>query len=423
MKEKLHIISFDGLSKVDMEFLKDKPGFSRLLKDSSYSFDVESVYPSLTYPAHTSIVTGNLPNKHGIINNTKFQPYRERPDWFWFIKDIKTKTFQELATEKGYTVASIFWPVNGKSKVKYNMPEIFSNRPWSNQLIVSARAGTPLYQIDNFKKYGSIIDRIKQPNLDNFTHKTYINTLKNYKTNITMVHYFDLDTIRHENGFYSDEAYEALLRHDKRLSEILDTIEEEGEKEDTTIVVLGDHSSKDAENLIYLNTLFERHGLITRRKRQIRSYEVFGKSCGGSAYIYSRGNVGFYEMKNLLMSSEVGEGIEAIYDREEARKLGADPNCLMMLEGKNNYMFIEGYSEKPLTTVKEQNLVNMNNHGYSPFLKEDYETVFIAKGRKIKKNKNIGYMRLIDEGPTFGKILGFEMENTDGRVLEEILED
>lgn len=421
MKQKLHIISFDGLSKVDMEFLKNKPNFSRLLEDSAYSFDVQSVYPSLTYPAHTSIVTGNLPNKHGIINNTKVQPFRKNPDWFWYIRDVKTKTFQELVSENGYTVASIFWPVNGRSKVKYNMAEIFSNRPWSNQIMVSAHVGTIHYSLDNLIKFGSVIDRIKQPNLDHFIHQSYLNTLKNYKTDVTMVHYIDLDSIRHEYGFYSEEAYDALLRHDKRLGDILDTIEAEGESEYTTIVVLGDHSSKDFEKIIYLNNLFENHGLIIRKKTQVTSYELYGKGAGGSAYIYSKGNCGFKEVKNLLLNSEIGEGIEEIYDREEARQMGADPKCLMMLEGKEGYFFAEGFGEKSIINSSEIDFRKINDHGYSPFTKEDYETVFIAKGNKIKENVEIGPMRLIDEGPTFAKIFDLDLGNTDGRVLEEIL--
>ncbi|MDO4595305.1 MAG: alkaline phosphatase family protein, partial [Tissierellia bacterium] len=68
MKSKMYIISFDGLSKVDMNYLKKKPNFKKFLKDASFCFNVKSIYPSITYPAHTSISTGNFPNKHGIVN-------------------------------------------------------------------------------------------------------------------------------------------------------------------------------------------------------------------------------------------------------------------------------------------------------------------------------------------------------------------
>ena len=262
MNQKLHIISFDGLSKLDMDFLKTQHNFKRFLEGASYSFEVESVYPTLTYPAHTSISTGNYPNKHGIVNNTLVQPYRRRPDWYWHESYIKTKTFQQLATENGYSVLSLLWPVMGKAKIKYNMPEIFSNRVWSNQIMVSLKSGSKKFQIDLFKRFGSVLDGIKQPNLDTFTHNNYIYSLKNYKTDVTMVHYTDVDSTRHNFGFSSSEANKALIRHDKRLGEILDTIENLGDMENTTIAILGDHSSLDNEKVIFLNTVFYNLGFI-----------------------------------------------------------------------------------------------------------------------------------------------------------------
>lgn len=426
MTRKVHIISFDGLSKVDMEYLKEKPNFKRFLKDSSYSFEVESVYPTLTYPAHTSITTGNYPNRHGIVNNTLLQPQRKHPDWHWYAKDIKTKTFQQLATEKGYTVLALLWPVNGRAKIKYNFPEIFANRFWSNQLIVSLMSGTKRFQIDLFRRHGKNLQGIKQPNLDDFTHKNYLYSLKNYKTNITMVHYFDLDSHRHNYGFNSFEIRGALDRHDKRLGEILDLIKSEGEEKDTTVFVLGDHSSKDANNVIFLNSIFKKHGLIqTNSRGKITSYEVIGKESGGSSYVYSKGNHTFEEIKEIIQSELPEEAIEAFYTKEEAKCLGADENCLMMLEGRLDYLFEDPIAPKPLMTVEELMKTNIafhiNNHGYSPHLKEDYETVFIAKGKGIRKNYNIGKMNLIDEGPTFARLLGLDLGDTDGRVLEEIL--
>lgn len=426
MTRKIHILSFDGLSKVDMDYLKEKPNFKRLLDGSSYSFEVQSVYPSLTYPAHTSITTGNYPNRHGIVNNTLTQPFRKRPDWHWYAKDIKTKTFQQLATENGYTILSLLWPVTASAKIKYNMPEIFSNRPWSNQVMVSLRHGSRKYQIDMFLRHGEMLDGIKQPNLDNFTHLNYLYSLKKYKTNITMVHYIDLDSCRHENGFDSMEAKNALDRHDMRLGDILNLIEEQGEMEDTTIFVIGDHSSKDAKNVIFLNTIFKKHGYIqTNKKGQITDYQLIGKESGGSTYIYAKGEHSFEKIKEIILSELPKEAIHSIYTPEEAKELGADEECFMMLEANLDYLFEDEITPKPLMTTEELKGSNVsfhtNNHGYSPYLKDDYETLFIAKGKGIRKDYNIGKMKIVDEGPTFAALLGLELEDVDGRVLTEIL--
>ena len=79
-KQRLYIISLDAFGSQDLEYAKNLPNFKRLLARSALVSEVETVYPSLTYMAHTSIVTGVYPNKHGIINNTYLQPHLDSPD-------------------------------------------------------------------------------------------------------------------------------------------------------------------------------------------------------------------------------------------------------------------------------------------------------------------------------------------------------
>ncbi len=54
-----------------------------------------------------------------------------------------------------------------------------------------------------------------------------------------MLHLTDVDANRHLYGVESKEAKEALKRHDKRLGEIVRALEETGEMESTTVVLLG----------------------------------------------------------------------------------------------------------------------------------------------------------------------------------------
>lgn len=87
---------------------------------------VDSVYPSITYPAHTTIVTGRYPCHHGVVNNTKIQPGRKSPDWYWQRKYIRGTTLYDEARSAGMTTAALLWPVTAKAKIHYNVPEIFA---------------------------------------------------------------------------------------------------------------------------------------------------------------------------------------------------------------------------------------------------------------------------------------------------------
>jgi predicted AlkP superfamily pyrophosphatase or phosphodiesterase len=46
-----------------------------------------STYPSITYVAHTTILTGCHPDTHGIFHNEKVQAGIKHPDWYWFRRD------------------------------------------------------------------------------------------------------------------------------------------------------------------------------------------------------------------------------------------------------------------------------------------------------------------------------------------------
>lgn len=427
----LYIISFDGLATLDFDYISSLPNFKEFLSQASYCKKVYSVYPSLTYPAHASIVTGKYPKNHGIINNTLLQPNRESPDWYWSRHYIKGDTIYDLAIDKGMTVASLLWPVTAKSRIQYNMPEIFANRFWQNQIMLSLLNGNPLFQFQLNRKFGSLRNGMKEPELDDFIHKSFLYTIKNKKTDITFVHYSDLDSMRHCSGFYSEEAKDALLRHDKRLGEIIYTLKENNMYEDSTIVILGDHSSMDENKIIDLNVLLKSNGYIdVDSSGKIKNYRAIAKNCDGCAYIYLK-DKNDSTLTDTLYSlidnfNKENPCIEEIYKKDTVVKLGADPNCAFMVEAKKGFYFLDDVEEDIIRHVEPGDINRFRNitkatHGYSPY-KKDYTTVFMASGRGIKKNVVIDTMNLVDEGPTMAKLLGIEMKDADGKIIDEILE-
>ncbi|KEI08697.1 phosphodiesterase [Clostridium sp. K25] len=423
------VISFDGLSSLDFNYIKELPNFKEFIKEASYCKNVCSILPSLTYPAHTTIVTGKYPKNHGIVNNKLLQLNRKQPDWYWYRKYIKGNTLYDLAIKKGMKVAALLWPVTGRSKIQYNMPEIFPNRVWQNQMIVSLLSGNPLFQYKLNKKFGHIRNGIMQPNLDNFTHKSLLYTLQRKKPNITFVHYTDLDSMRHRYGFNSKEAKEALLRHDVRLGEIIATLRECKLYKDTTVVVLGDHSSFDEDKIINLNILLKENGFIKLDdKYRVIDYKAIAHSCDGSTYIYTKSYN--FDLVNRIYQiinkfNKEHNCIEKIYSKEKATKLGADPKCTFMLDAKLGYYFLDNMKGNLIQKITDENIdkipgATKSTHGYSPF-KPNYGTVFMMMGKGVKKGVTIEKMNLVDEGPTIAKLLEIDLKDIDGRVIDEFL--
>jgi len=430
LTDHLIVISFDCLSALDYPILQTLPNFQHLFQLGAIVPKVETIYPSVTYPCHATIVTGNYPHRHGVINNTLLQPGNPSPDWNWFRDSIKGTTLYDEVKKANMTTAALLWPVTGKAKIDYNMPEIFANRPWQNQILVSLKSGSPFYQWDLNTRFGHFRNGLNQPELDDFVLESTVHTITTKKPNLLLVHFTDLDTQRHYHGFSSIEATAALHRHNERLGRIIEALKVSGIYENSTVVALGDHSALDEGIALNPNVLLRRENLIkTNTKGKIINWKAYCKSCDGSAYIYlkDKHDVETLDIIKTLFYSLVEDpasGIEKVLTSEQAAEKGADGNCLFMLEARKGYYFLEDFDGKYVKTVTVEDVwadkkYTLACHGYSPE-KENYTTIFMAAGKGIKP-VTFPSMRLIDEGPTLARLLGVSLGNTDGRMIEEIL--
>ena len=424
------MISFDCLSSQDTQKLKELPNFRELLSSASICEHVETIYPSVTYPCHASIVTGNYPNQHGVPTNTLLQPGKKSPDWYWQRRHIQGTTVYDEAKKADMSTAALLWPVTAKATIDYHMPEIFANRPWHHQILTSLWNGSKKYQFDMNKRFGHLRNGIQQPELDDFVTASAVHTIKTKKPNLMLIHLVDLDSQRHRYGFSSEEADAAIRRHDERLGQILTALKDSGLYEKTTIIALGDHSSLDHTKAVKLNVLFKESGLIEVTKRgKVKSWKAYCKSNDGSAYVYlkDQNDTGTRERVRALLHSLVmneENGVEFVIDGKEAGLRGADDQAEFMLEARRGFYFTEGLEGNYIDVITEEDVASGKytyaSHGYSP-TKDNYETIFIATGKGIKPNVEITAMRLIDEGPTFARLLGLDLGKTDGKVIEQIL--
>lgn len=425
------VISLDAVGGADMEYMKQLPNFGRFLKDASVCTNVESVYPSITYPAHTTIITGRMPNKHGIINNTKVQPGLASPDWYWQRKYIKGTTLYDEAIKSGMKVAALLWPVTAKSDIQYNMPEIFANRPWSNQIVTSLINGTPAYQAVLNQKFGHLRDGKRQPELDNFVQQSLLYTLQHYRPDLTLVHFTDVDTHRHLYGVHAPEIKEALERHDARLGQIMFALEKLNMDKDTDVIILGDHYQKDVSKIVYPNHFLKEKGLLEVEGQEVVAWKAICKNCDGSAYIYVKSGYGHLQETLYRMFDKLKEnpesGIANVFTRQEAIAQGADPRCSLMLEAKDGYFFLDEWRTFSENVIADERQIEEEHamkavHGYLPE-GEDYSTFFMAKGPGIAKNVSVDKMHLADEGVTMAALLGLDLgADVDGRIITEILE-
>jgi predicted AlkP superfamily pyrophosphatase or phosphodiesterase len=141
-------------------------------------------------------------------------------------------------------------------------------------------------------------------------------------------------------------------------------------------------------------------------------------------YVDKRSKVNPADIKREL---EKIPGISHIYSTSEATQFGAAPNATFMIEARRGYYFVD----EAIGEIEEQvNPAEIGQperykavHGYSA-KKNNYSTTIMFKGPGIAKGKVIDRANLVDEGPTFAKILGLDAfpQRTAGKAIDEIFD-
>lgn len=403
------------------EHLDDLPNLRRLVVTGTRIRQIRGIYPTLTYPSHTTIITGQYPSVHGIVNNTKRQPQRQSPDWYWYQRDVKVPTLYDLVRQQHKKTAAFLWPVTAGSKITYNLAEIFPNRIWTNQVLVSLKASSPAFLWRMNQKYGHLRRGIQQPELDDFITACAVDTLTHKKPWLTLIHLVDMDSMRHRYGVRSDEAMAALKRLDARVGKLIDATIAAGTFAETNFAVLGDHYQINVDHMIHLNQAFATKGWLTPTANGTvkNDWHVWAKSCDGCTYIYTRNFADMQTLKDLLAQTE---GVAVVHSRAEATERGADPACQFMVEAQAGYYFTDETGRPAVVEPVDPASLGQPDryhgvHGYDPN-KPDYFTTMVLNGPAIQEHQLIEEARLIDEAPTFARLLDVRFpESLPGKAL------
>jgi len=418
----LVVISYDAFSEDNWEVASRLPNLSKLIKNGAYSTNLKSVYPTLTYVVHSTMVTGVYPDKHGIYHNNPFQPFikEKEQNWFWFKKDIKVPTIYDALKEHGMKSAGILWPVTGKASINYNIPEIRAIKN-ENQALKILKNGSPFFSIRMEKKFGRYRRGIEQPYLDDFTTMCAVDTIKRKKPNLLLMHLIDLDDAKHEHGTDSPEIEKVLLRMDKRLGDIMEAVREAGMKEDTIFLVVGDHGQINVRYKVKLNQLLKEKGLIYEENGEMK-WKAYIQNAGGAAYLHLKENDSEVEQLALdILNKAIADdcfGIERLYTRKELDDRHVASSIRFMLEAKAGYCFDDSL-EGPVVIDLEEHGIKYATHGYSPD-KLGYKCILVVSGDCIKNEYQLGEIQMVDIAPTMANILGIDFFNCDGRPLKEI---
>lgn len=413
--KKLIVLSVDSLFTSDLEVAKTLPGFGEILKNSVIATDIECIYPTLTYPCHTSIITGEYPKKHQIIHNEKLDPSTNNIRWYWDYQDIQCKTIFDYAKEYGYTTAAINWPVTNQADIDYLVPEIWSLKECDDQQEMATHVSASVQHI--YEKNKHFRNYREYPQLDEFAIACCEDIMKEYQPDVLFLHQTTLDHMRHVYGIHSLEAKEALLQHDEWIQRLIQCLKTQGVYEETTFVILGDHGQLNIQKNICLNTLFYRAGLLDCDETgTICDYRAYAQSAGISAHIYIKDESIQQQVLAMLKNCEQQGIIKSVFTQEECKEnYQLDGPFCFVVEAQDGYAFQnlvkpEVLEEIDVTDYKS----SVATHGHLP--RRGDKPPFIVH-KKDQKPEIVHGMRLVDEAATLLALLDIKGKIMEGKSI------
>ena len=413
------VISLDALSESEWHLISSMPHLSRLIKEGSWSRELRSVFPTHTYTAHTTMVTGVHPDKHGIVQNHPFQPFvpLHNQEWYWYQRQLKVPTIYDLTRKSGLKSAGLFWPVTGKSSINWNIPEILALEG-ENQVLKILRNSSKVFMLDLERRIGKKRVSTKQPYFDDFVALAACETIKRKRPNLTLIHLCDLDNAKHISRIESPAIKDSLLRLDRRVGEIMDAVKDAGIEEKTALIILGDHGQFSIDYNVHLNNLLRDEGLIYEDKGEMK-WRAILQTSGGNAFLHLRqGDIEAEERALEVLKGAVKEnkyGIQTIYSRKDLDIFRAAPGVKYAVEARSGYNIDESLSDETIEDYKKKGILYAN-HGYSPD-KERYKCLFFASGPGISSDNNLGPIEMVDIAPTIAELLGLSFYDCDGKSL------
>ena len=198
--EHVVIISIDGL-RPDALDIAETPTLDALRAKGSYFPGAQTVKQSWTLPSHASMLSGMLPEKHGLLWSL---PYIGWPG-------LEGPTLFNVAHDAGFSTAMVF----GKEKLNY---------------LVLGDSVDILFDKD-----------VHDPEVKDQA----VEVIRGGLPDILFIHFPDTDRVGHEYGWMSTNQFYAIAFVDGMIGEVVATLEDGNYLDRTLLIVTADHGGRD----------------------------------------------------------------------------------------------------------------------------------------------------------------------------------
>jgi predicted AlkP superfamily pyrophosphatase or phosphodiesterase len=423
------LISIDGLHpdnvlQADRYRLKI-PTLRRFLKEGAHATGMRGVLPTVTYPSHTTMLTGVWPVRHGIPTNVPFDPLnRNLGVWYWYAEDIKAPTLWDAARASGYVVGSVSWPVSVSAPgVAWNIPEYWRAMKSPEEIKLVRAISTPGLFRDLEPIAGRYTNDLDEAIPGDEARTRYaVAMIARKQVRFLTIHMAGFDHVEHDAGPYSAEAFRVLEAIDGMVAEMEQAMRAADPK--AIVCIVSDHGFAATTKETHLNAALVEAGLIRltpprpSAAQAIADWDAAAWNSGGSAAIMLKDaadTATATKVERLLrtLAAEPANGIAAVLNPAQIAEMGGAPGPAFVVDLRPGYA-AGGALTGPV--VRDRTTAG-GAHGYAPTHPELLASFFIA-GPGIAAGRSLGEIDMRAIAPTLARVMGVSLPSADLKPLD-----
>ncbi len=386
---------------------------------------VRTVFPALTYPAHTTLVTGALPARHGIVHNRPFRAEGESEAWAWEAARIRVPALWDAVRAAGGSTASVGWPVTVGADIDWNVPDIWPEHYRQADFITPVRAATtPPGLFEELEREATGRLRGETFGLGWLAREDRVGAMAAYlferhRPTLLLMHLIGTDHMQHERGRNNPLTRRAVGAADRAIGQVLETVERLEMRDRVAFVIVGDHGSINRHTQLRPNAWLVAAGLMEDREDR-GDWRATFHADGGSAFLRVRDwrdEDAPARVRRVIEEQPTGvRRLFRIVERAEIAALGADPDAAFALTA------VPGVEFSDDATPPDVRPVHGATHGYHPD-EPQMRTGLVGAGAGFRPGAAVPLLPAECVAPLVAALLGIRFHALDGLVFPGLLSD
>jgi predicted AlkP superfamily pyrophosphatase or phosphodiesterase len=388
------------------------PNLRRFLTEGAYADGVVGVVPTLTYPSHTTMVTGVAPSVHGIYANTTFDPlFKNQIGWYWYADMQHADTVWQAAHRHGIITANLNWPVTVDAPgIDFNLPEYWRASTPDDQNLLRALARPLGLQQQLEASEGKYVDGNNTTvEADAVRTKYAVAMLRRFHPGLFTIHLSSLDETEHETSPFSAASNKDMEALDAMVGALRDAAR--AADPNAIIVIVSDHGFVRTDYRVNLYGPLLRAGLITiggagpLGTPNFTSWKATLWPAGGAAAVMLRDRNDIASLTAIMkilndLAADPANGILRIVPADELHAMGGFPDARALVVLKDDYQLGYAFTGPVVTPAPSTGM-----HGYLPSNPE-MQSAFLAMGKGVAPGLRLGIVDMRRIAPTIGDLLG-----------------